>query len=519
MAANEVGLLERVKPSESSEGQRFERYFLNSKPESIDYYAEAMKWAQEALVQQFSRKKKPYSGLTHEKLSEVFDKTYKEMLPEDPLPVETFFKSIGETTLNHSIVVSNPRCVAHLHCPPLSAALAAEVMISGMNQSMDSWDQSASATVIEEKMVRWLSDVFFNRQEADGVFTSGGTQSNFMGLLLARDRYLKRQFQWDAQKNGLPAEARKLRIICSKDAHFTVRQSAFLLGLGEQAVLPVETDHHHRMSIESLDRCLKEVREQGLLPFALVATAGTTDFGSIDPLAEAAERAKQYQMWFHVDAAYGGALKLSDRCKHKLNGIELADSITVDFHKLFYQPISCGAFLVKNRLNFDFIKLNADYLNPEDDEETGIPNLVTKSIQTTRRFDALKLFVSFHVLGKKVFSEMIDYTISLAQETAAMIGEDCDFELANQPEINAVVFRYRPLGTEKSNDAEWLNRVNGLIRTKLLEKGEMVLARTRVNKSVYLKLTLLNPRTTTRDIQAILSQMKQEARNERGWMK
>lgn len=509
MTINQTGLLEPITQGLTElNKQDFTRYFVGSKEESIDYYAKAMGVAQEALLHQFSNNEKPYSGLTHEEFTEFFNKTFKEVLPEDESPIKTIIEDIGKTVLKHSIVVSNPTCLAHLHCPPLSAALAAEVMISGTNQSMDSWDQSASATVLEEKMVHWLSDLFFKSKQADGVFTSGGTQSNFMGLLLARDRFLKRQFNWNAQRNGLPIEASKLRILCSKDAHFTVRQSAFLLGLGEQAVMPVETDSKHRMCVDSLDRCLKEVSEQGLHPFAIVATAGTTDFGSIDPLAEVATRADHNQIWFHVDAAYGGALMLSERHKHQLTGIDLADSISVDFHKLFYQPISCGAFLVKDKSNFDFIKLNADYLNPEDDEETGIPNLVTKSIQTTRRFDALKLFVTFQALGKKTFANMIDYTIKLAKETAIMIEKEPEFELMNQPEINAVVFRYRPEAIEKANDEEWLNRQNGLIRTKLLEQGHTVLARTRVNKSVYLKLTLLNPRTTLEDIQSILSQIK-----------
>ncbi|WP_165763792.1 pyridoxal phosphate-dependent decarboxylase family protein [Halalkalibacter urbisdiaboli] len=506
MSNNQLGLLEPRQ--RQTKNLPFERYFLNREDESIDYYMEAMKWSQNAVIDHFATSNKTYSGISYEECTELFSKTFNEVLPESQSSLELLFKNIGDTILKHSIVVSNPTCLAHLHCPPLSAALAAEVMISGTNQSMDSWDQSASATVLEEKMVNWLSKLFFKTKESDGVFTSGGTQSNFMGLLLARDRYLKRRLNWDSQKQGLPLEARKLRILCSKDAHFTVRQSAFLLGLGEQAVIPIETDANHRICVESLDRCLSEINEQGLLPFALVATAGTTDFGSIDPIIELAERTNRYQMWLHVDAAYGGALILSEQHKHKLRGIDLADSITVDFHKLFYQPISCGAFLVKEQSSFDFIKLNADYLNPEDDEELGIPNLVTKSIQTTRRFDALKLFISFHALGRKVFAEMIDYTIELAQKTADLLDEDSDFEKLNEPELNAVVFRYCPQGTEKSNDKEWLNKLNTIIRTKLLENGSAVLARTRVNESVYLKLTLLNPRTTVEDVRSIVRQIK-----------
>ncbi|MDV2682916.1 aspartate aminotransferase family protein [Alkalihalophilus lindianensis] len=485
---------------------RFDRYFLHNQVEGIDYYQLAMRSAEAALVEQYATNEKPYSGLAPTKFVHIFDDTFDEMLPEEGASIENLLKKVGETIVAHSIQVANPRCLAHLHCPPLSSALAAEVLISGGNQSMDSWDQSASATIVEEKMVRWLSDLFFKEDRADGVFTSGGTQSNLMGLLLARDRFLQQELNWNAQRNGLPIEASKLRILCSEAAHFTVRQSAFLLGLGEQAVIPVETDEHQRISIESLKHHLKLANEEGLLPFALVATAGTTDFGSIDPLNELARIADEHHMWFHVDAAYGGALMLSENHKHKLTGIDHADSITVDFHKLFYQPISCGAFLLKDRANFDSLKLHADYLNPEDDEEIGIPNLVTKSIQTTRRFDALKLFVSFQALGRKIFAEMIDYTIDLAKETASILDDDSQFELVTQPEINAVVFRYNP---EEEKSEEGLNQINAFIRSHLLEEGQAILARTRVNESVYLKLTLLNPRTTIEDIHAIFNQIKQ----------
>ncbi|WP_247747057.1 aspartate aminotransferase family protein [Alkalihalobacillus sp. BA299] len=515
MAIHDVGLLEPVmQQPETIVKQSFDRFFLNENEQSVEYYTQAMLRAQEAIIQHFSKSDKPYSGLSPEDFANLFDHSFTEILPENGSTLEMLFRNIGETILKHSIVVSNRKCIAHLHCPPLTAALAAEVMISTTNQSMDSWDQSAAATILEEKMMQWLSNLFFKSNRADGVFTSGGTQSNFMGLLLARDRFLKQQLNWDAQKKGLPKEASKLRILCSKAAHFTVRQSAFLLGLGEKAVIPIETDGEHRMCVDHLDRCLMELREQGLLPFAVVATAGTTDFGSIDPLVEVGKRAKDYQMWFHIDAAYGGALILSERYKHKIAGTNLADSITVDFHKLFYQPISCGAFLVKDQADFEFIKLNADYLNPEDDEETGIPNLVTKSIQTTRRFDALKLFVTFHSIGRQKLAEMIEYTMDLARETASIIEEDRDFELINQPEINAVVFRYRPQKKEGVNHSEWLNRMNSSIRTKLLESGYSVLARTRVNESVYLKFTLLNPQTTLEDIQSILRQIKHVAYSE-----
>ncbi|WP_083633412.1 pyridoxal phosphate-dependent decarboxylase family protein [Alkalihalophilus pseudofirmus] len=485
----------------------FKRFFPQKDIEGMSEYHAAIQTAKDVFSQIVTNQHHPYTGLSQASIEQGLELAFPDVVPERGLSIGKVMEKIGETVTAHSIQVTNSRCLAHLHCPPLTSALAAEVLISASNQSMDSWDQSTSATVVEEKIVKWLRDLFYEDKTANGVFTSGGTQSNLMGLLLARDHFLDKKFHWDTQQNGLPKEAGRMRIFCSADAHFTVRQSAFLLGLGEQAVIPVETDQHHRMSIDKLKEKLHQAEKENLIPFAIIATAGTTDFGSIDPLNDIARVAEQNNVWLHVDAAYGGALMLSEQHSHKLEGIKQADSITIDFHKLFYQPISCGAFLLKNEEHFNYLKLHADYLNPEEDENDGIPNLVTKSIQTTRRFDALKLFASLQVLGKNTFAQMVDYTIDLAQHTAALLEEDPNFEILHQPEINAIVYRYFP--KEHRGDPAWLNDTNSFIRTKLFESGAAVIAKTRVNESIYLKFTLLNPLTTIEDIKEIINQMKQ----------
>ena len=276
------------------------------------------------------------------------------------------------------------------------------------------------------------------------------------------------------------------------------------------SIVPVATDERRRMCPRALDRRLAEIRAQDRLPIALVATAGTTDFGSIDSLPALSTRAKAHGLWLHVDAAYGGALLLSSRHRAKLAGIEEADSIAIDFHKLCYQPISCGAFLLRDGSRFDLMRLHADYLNPADDEAAGIPHLVTKSLQTTRRFDALKLFVSMHHLGRRAFADMLDSTIALATDVARLIAAHPSLELAHQPELNAVVFRYLPGHAPAGADrAAWANRVNRGIRTALLRSGRAVLAQTRVVDLTYLKLTLLNPRATPAHIEGILDMVCQ----------
>src|SRR5262245_30896874 len=385
-------------------------------------------------------------------------------------------------------MVAHPHTAAHLHCPPLIAALAAEVVLSALNQSMDSFDQAPAATVMEQALVRWLCRQAQLPGTAGGTMTAGGTQSNYVGLWLARDAYLSRHHGWSAQQHGLPAQARLFRILCSEVAHFTVEKSAAQLGLGAEAVVKVGVDGAFRLSLADLRLRLEQLRQQGLEPIALVGTAGTTDFGSIDPLPEMAALARAHGLWFHVDAAYGGALLFSARHRGQVQGLELADSVTMDFHKLLWQPISCGAFLVRDAAHFDLIKLHADYLNPAENEEHGIPDLVTRSVLTSRRFDALKLWVSLQVLGRHKLAALIDHTLDLAGQVAASLAAHPSFELLHTPQLGCVVFRYR--SGHPAVDDDWLNAT---IRRRLFDRGLAVVGQTRVRGRTCLKLTLLNP--------------------------
>nr|WP_089823930.1 aspartate aminotransferase family protein [Halogranum amylolyticum] len=450
----------------------------------------------------------PYSGATYDELA---DELAVDPLPETGEGLDETLAWVREHVLANSVVTSHPTCVAHLQCPTAIPALAAETMLSAVNQSMDSWDQSPAATVVEETMVEELCSLFgYDTDAADGVFTSGGTASNLLGLLLARDRYVAETFDRRVQDEGLPAEASDLRILCSDTGHFTAEQSAAVLGLGEEAVVSVLTDDDYRMDPEALDAELERLDEDGKRPFALVATAGTTDFGSVDPLPALADRAADHDLWFHVDAAYGGALAVSDTHREKLAGVDRADSVAVDFHKLLYQPISCGAFLVRDGRHYDLIDRNASYLNPETDEAAGVPNLVGKSLATTRRFDALKPFVTFRTLGREGVAELVDYTLALADDVAELVERDPALELAADPTLNAVVFRYRPLRSHPDRETgDWVDAVNRRIRDHLLERGLGVVARTEVDGDAYLKLTLLNPQTTVDDVADLLVSVKQ----------
>ena len=236
-----------------------------------------------------------------------------------------------------------------LGAPSLPAAvssLAAEAVIAATNQSLDSWDQAPAATHLERRIIGWLGELYGLGDRADGVFTSGGTQSNLMGLLLARDHAAARaRLRHRARRRQRCRAA--LRIVASSTAHFSVRKSARSSASGTAR----SSGSPRRRTAGSIPRGSRRscaTSPPRLIPMALVATAGTTDLGAIDPLEPLGAIARRHGAWLHVDAAVGGALALSDRERGRLDGIAAADSLTVDFHKLWFQPISCGAFLVRD---------------------------------------------------------------------------------------------------------------------------------------------------------------------------
>jgi L-2,4-diaminobutyrate decarboxylase len=473
----------------------FETAFLTRDDASRAAYRRAIEHAVSTLERALPDR--PYSGKSPTELAELLA---GELCPAHGKELAEVLRR-AEAVVRHSVVVTHPHTAAHLHCPPLLAALAAEVLISALNQSMDSFDQAPAATVLEQSLVRRLCRQAQLPDTAGGTFTAGGTQSNYTGLWLARDAYLRKHHGWSAQEQGLPADARRFRFLCSEAAHFTVEKSAAQLGLGTQAVIRVAVDGAFRMCVRDLRARLESLGSQGLCPVAVVATAGTTDFGSIDPLVEVAELTKAHGAWFHVDAAYGGALLFSGRYASRLDGVERADSLTLDFHKLLWQPISCGAFLVRDAAHFDLVKLHADYLNPEDHENQGIPDLVTRSVLTSRRFDALKLWVSLQVLGREQLAQMIDRTLDLAQQAADLIRAQPRLKLLHRPELGCVVFRYR------SEDGDSEDALNERIRRDLFDRGQAVVGHTRVSGRKCLKWTLLNPTTTPDEIAGLLEQI------------
>ena len=341
------------------------------------------------------------------------------------------------------------------------------------------------------------------------VFTSGGTQSNLMGLMLARDAFFARQGH-SIQQDGLPGDIRKYKVLCSENAHFSVQKNMALMGLGYRSVTLVKTDEFARMDVSDLQAKIAQAQANGEQIMAIVATAGTTDAGAIDPLRDIAGIAAEHQIWLHVDAAWGGALLLSEQYRDYLDGLELVDSVTLDFHKQFFQTISCGAFLLKDARHYELMRYQAAYLNSEFDEEHGVPNLVSKSLQTTRRFDALKLWMGLEALGQKQYAAIIDHGVTMAKNVAEYVKSQPTLELVMQPQLASVLFRSRPAQMAGS-DAAAIALLNQRVGDALLASGRANVGVTEHNGVTCLKLTLLNPVVTLDDVKVLLNLVERTA--------
>ncbi|MCR9513414.1 pyridoxal phosphate-dependent class III aminotransferase [Vibrio alginolyticus] len=478
---------------ETQPQDEWKKHFIHTGEMGSNEFASVMNHTTTAMKSVFEQVTAPYSGMDSKALEAAI---HDVDLDNGNAPLKTVIDDAAELVAKNAIFTQHPDCIAHLHTPPLMPAIAAEAMIAALNQSMDSWDQASSATYVEQKVVNWLCDKYELGEKADGIFTSGGTQSNQMGLMLARDWIADKLSAHSIQKLGLPEYADKLRIVCSKKSHFTVQKSASWMGLGEKAVMTVDANADGTMDVTKLDEVLNQAKAEGLIPFAIVGTAGTTDHGAIDDLDFIADIAAKHDMWMHVDGAYGGALILSSQ-KARLKGCERAHSISVDFHKLFYQTISCGALLVNDKSNFKFLLHHADYLNREHDE---LPNLVDKSIATTKRFDALKVFMTMQSVGPKALGDMYDHLLEQTLEVADMIRDNKHFELLAEPSLSTVLFR----ATHESADLDELNKT---LRLEALTRGIAVLGETIVDDKTALKFTILNPCLTTADFESLLSKI------------
>ncbi|MFD7612553.1 pyridoxal phosphate-dependent decarboxylase family protein [Streptomyces sp. NPDC059828] len=393
------------------------------------------------------------------------------VVPEHGKGAEEALRTLVGALASGAADPADPRCAAHLHTPPLALAVAADLAASALNPSLDSWDQAPAASALEAEVTRALAaEVYPGSTSPDALVTTGGTEANQLALLLARERH-----------GAVP-------VVCGSHTHHSVRRAAWLLGLPEPVTVSAPGG---TTDLTALDEALRAQRR----PALVVATAGTTDTGRIDPLSAIADLCARHGAELHIDAAYGGALLFSPRHRALLQGLERARSVTLDLHKLGWQPVAAGLLAVPDGALLAPLAHTADYLNPDDDTEAGLPDLLGRSLRTTRRPDILKIAVTLRALGRSGLAALIDRTMAAAQEFAGLVDEHPALELHARPVLSTVLFR--PRGASDDTVAA--------LRRALLHEGRAVLGRSRADGRLWLKATLLNPHTSPGDLKTLIA--------------
>ncbi len=432
--------------------------------------------------------------------------------PADPVPSAALLSDYLERLGPNQYNAQHPRQFAYFTPPPLPIAIVGDVLAPWINQGVDIGPSSPTATLVEEEVVRWLCDLAGYGDDAFGVLTSGGVMANLMALTMARDIGLAAMLDFPGPPRGQALEG--VRLYASDQAHFSVARALDVLGFPAETLHLVPSDERFRLQAAPVATAIEEDRRAGLRPWCIAAVAGSTNTGSVDDLAGLADLAEREHLWLHVDAAYGGAVRLSAREAGRVPALGRADTVTLDPHKWFYQPYDIGGLLVKRRLDLLRTFHRSPEYYPTTRPEDEPLHWYQYSLEGTRRFRALKLWLTWRSLGSSGLARLIEADLALAAHLAARCAEADDFEaLPSEPDLSVVCFRHLPGGSEAAAamDPAALDRHQDRLQRALEVSGEGWLSTTRLRGSTWLRAGIVNYLATEADVDRLLAALRELA--------
>ena len=429
----------------------------------------------------------------------------------------------------HQLNGWHPRSLSYFTPPPLVLSIVGELLAQFTNQGIDVWHAGPSGAFVEEEVGRWLADLVGYGPDGFAVLTSGGVMANFMAVTMARDLHLRRLLGLDHPPRG--GELERIRLYTSDQTHFSITRAVDELGFPADTVHLVPVDERFRLHAEPVAAAIAADRAAGLTPWAIAAVAGSTNTGSVDRTGELADLAEREGLWLHVDAAYGGAARLSRRDASRVPDLDRADSVTIDPHKWFYQAYDIGALVVRRGSDLlDTFQRSPEYyrggeaaLGADDDraargtdhDQPGQQlNYYQRSMEGTRRWRALKLWMSWKHLGTDGFGRLVEANDDLAAYLARQISAADDFEaLPAEPELSVVCFRHLPGGRGAAGrlDSAALDAHQDALQAALEASGDGWLSTTRLRGATWLRAGIVNYLSTEADIDRILEDLRRLA--------
>lgn len=462
------------------------------------------------------------------------DFAYAEM-PERPEFVSAHAQKLLETLVAHSVNTYAPTFIGHMTSALPYFHLSLSKLLVGLNQNLVKIETSKAFTPLERQVLgmmhhlvfanepRFYDDHLHSAQHSLGAFCSGGTVANMTSLWVARNAKLEPKLGFKGvSQEGIFAAYQAygisdLGVICSPRAHYSVGKAVDLLGIGRKNILH-NADCNHSLTPNEALRIGREFQAKGKDILAIVGIAGTTETGHIDPLDELADVAKELGCWFHVDAAWGGATLFSKTHKVKMQGIERADSVTLDAHKQMYVPMGAGMALFKDPQAANSVRHHAQYILRQGSKDLG-----STTLEGSRNGMAMMVYSSLHILGREGYELLIDQSIDKAQQFAAMIDGDTDFELVTHPMLSLLTYRYVPAAAQNLLSEpthyhalnELLNRLTKAIQKSQREAGKSFVSRTRFAVDKYsddvltvFRVVIANPLTTVNHLRDVLAEQK-----------
>ncbi len=410
-----------------------------------------------------------------------------------------FRERVGPLTFNSQ----HPGSFSYFTPPPLAMSIGGEVLSQWLQQGVDVWHAGPVGAFVEEEVVSWLRDLIGMPEGSWGVLTSGGVMANLMALALARDIRLRELLGLEHAPRA--SELEGVRVYASDQTHFSVARGLDVLGFSPETLRVIASDERFSLRAADVAAAIDEDREAGLTPLAISAVAGSTNTGSVDDVPGLATVANENGMWFHVDAAYGGAARLSAREAHKVPGLELADSVTVDPHKWFFQAYDIGGLVVRRAddLLTTFHRAPEYYRSARPQDEPL--NWYQYSIEGTRRFRALKLWMSWKHLGTDGLGGLVEHNVDLATYLADRIEQAPDFELAIRPELSVVCFRHIPEG---SPTPEEMDAHQAEVQRALEADGTAWVSLTTLGQRTFLRAGMVNYLSTRDHADAMLEALR-----------
>jgi len=421
---------------------------------------------------------------------------------------EVQFAGLVETMLERGLNLHDPRYIGHQVPAPVPLAGLFDAVGSVTNQCMAIYEMGPWATAVELAMVEELGEaVGWAPGSFAGTVTHGGSLANLTGLLTARNVAL--DDTWD---HGLAAETRRPVLVSHADAHYSVARAAGILGLGSRQTVRVGLDARGRMDPARLDDELTRLSADGTPVVAVVACACATPTGAFDPLEDIAAVCRRHDVWLHVDAAHGAAALLSDRHRHLLAGIEQADSVVWDAHKMLFVPALCAFVLYRDKRRiFDAFKQDAPYLfDPAApglaDYDSGV-----RSIECTKRSAAFGLWGVWSLFGRQLFADMVDVTYALGRSFSEKLTAADDFVPLHEPQCNIVVFRHVPAALREA-PPERLGDFQLELRRRIIESGEFYIVPAKPGGVGALRVSIMNPLTTEQHLDQLMDALRRHGR-------